>query len=263
MSSSTLGGTVNGIARGHILPPCREGRVSKVLPDRLEVAVRSLSGDVQTLAARGWHPAIEDTDDGPVMVLPKRGDRAWVADDEGRALVVVAWERIGDSDGVAFGQPPVTSLPGSPANGQACNLLVNSSAVMWQLVYNAANSRWYFVGGSFYRGAFDGTGRTISATSLADVPSTTAGITVPFAGRYDVEAFFGAVVPGAADLLFVGATGVTETALDQATALSVPALVTGEATYTASQAIKPQAYRSAANGAVNNVRLGIRPVYLT
>lgn len=91
MASSTLGGTVNGIARGHILPPCWEGRVSKVLADRLEVVVRSLSGDVQTLAARGWHPVL-DREPPHDPILPVRGDRVWVADDEGRALIVVTWE---------------------------------------------------------------------------------------------------------------------------------------------------------------------------
>lgn len=127
MPSSTLGGTVNGIARSHILPPCREGRVSKVLADRLEVAVRSLTGDVQTLAARGWHPVL-DRDPPHGVILPQRNDRAWVADDEGRALVVVAWEPAGDSEPVdvsatlaMVGDVKWTARTTAPAGWLACD----------------------------------------------------------------------------------------------------------------------------------------------
>lgn len=92
---ATLGQQMRGEARGAVGPAVRECRVSKVLPDRLEVAVRSLMGDAKTVSARGHAPrAASDGAGGVGLIEPTRGDRAWVAADEDGAYVVVAWEPV-------------------------------------------------------------------------------------------------------------------------------------------------------------------------
>lgn len=94
--SATLGGTIEGAARGAVSPAVREARVSKVLgPGRLEVAVRSLMGDTKTLPARGHEPHVIEGEGGLELVEPVRNDPVWVAEDEDHALIVVAWESAG------------------------------------------------------------------------------------------------------------------------------------------------------------------------
>lgn len=93
---ANLGQQMRDTARGVVGPAVREGRVSKVLPNRLEVAVRSLMGDAKTVSARGYSPRVADGGGGIVtLVEATHGDRVWVAKDEGGAYVVVAWEPLG------------------------------------------------------------------------------------------------------------------------------------------------------------------------
>lgn len=80
-------------ARGAVGPVVREGRVSRIEDGRLLVNIRSLMGDVRPQPARGWAPRAQPGGDDPLE--PQRGDRVWVAQDEGDALVVVAWEPAG------------------------------------------------------------------------------------------------------------------------------------------------------------------------
>lgn len=87
----TLGGTMRREARGAVGPAVREGRVSRLNGATLLVSVRSLMGDAKPVPARGWEPRVTTT--GTLdRVMPSRGDRVWVAADEGGSLVVVAWE---------------------------------------------------------------------------------------------------------------------------------------------------------------------------
>jgi len=63
------------------------------------------------------------------------------------------------ADGVGFPSGTrhhgiVTSLPGSPTRGDRCTYYITST-VMWELIYNATDRWWYFVGGPplFARGS--------------------------------------------------------------------------------------------------------------
>lgn len=96
--SNTLGGMLAEQARAAMRPAVYEGRVSKVIGDRLEVTVRQLFDDARSLPARGHAPRVTQPPGGGVeLVAPKRGDRVWVAPEgsKRRALVVVAWEPLG------------------------------------------------------------------------------------------------------------------------------------------------------------------------
>jgi hypothetical protein len=96
MASATIGGFMRETARAQLRPACREGRVSKVLASgRLEVAVRSLMGDVLTLPARCYEPRVIQGPDGVELLDAVKGDPVWVSEDEGGQLVVVGWEPLG------------------------------------------------------------------------------------------------------------------------------------------------------------------------
>lgn len=79
--STSLGGTVRDTIRGELGPAIREGRVARVTGSRLLVAVRSLLGDAQPVPVQGRN-----------ALDPQRGDRVWVAEDEGGGLVLVSHE---------------------------------------------------------------------------------------------------------------------------------------------------------------------------
>ena len=106
-TATTLGGAMREEARAATEPAVREGRVSRVFDDRLEVRVRSLMGDAKTLTVRGNQWFAVSTDDGQLLARPQRGDRVWVAEDEGTAGVLVSWTPIGEPDGdpLASGEP--------------------------------------------------------------------------------------------------------------------------------------------------------------
>lgn len=92
--STTLGGAIRNETREAVSPAVREARVSRVSGDRLLVSVRSLTGDAKPVPVQGYAPHVRDTPGGVEVLEPKRGDRAWIAQDEGGALVVVAWEPV-------------------------------------------------------------------------------------------------------------------------------------------------------------------------
>lgn len=89
MDSATLGGTIEGVARGALSPAVREARAVRMQGTVLLVAVRSLTGDTKPLPARGWAPRAVAGGD---PVDPAPGDTVWVAEDEGGQMIVVAWE---------------------------------------------------------------------------------------------------------------------------------------------------------------------------
>lgn len=96
--SATFGGTIRHEAGAAVVPSCREARVSRLEGDRLLVSIRSLMGDARPVPARGWAPRVRESGGELELVEPQRGDRVWVAPDEGGeaggSLVVVAWEPV-------------------------------------------------------------------------------------------------------------------------------------------------------------------------
>jgi hypothetical protein len=88
-----------------------------------------------------------------------------------------------------FAQATVSSLPGSPVDGQECFYVADATAgAVWHLKYRAASGssyKWEFVGGSPLFAEVTTDESTTSATYAA---LTTAGpsITLPLAGDYRV-----------------------------------------------------------------------------
>lgn len=95
----------------------------------------------------------------------------------------------GTSD-FAFGGATVTSLPSSPANGQECYYLADSTnGVVWHLKYRSASGssyKWEYVGGAPLTARSDPNRSTTSTTYVA--PATDPmSITIPLAGDYDIS----------------------------------------------------------------------------
>jgi len=122
-------------------------------------------------------------------------------------------------DGMSSLRPPlVTSLSGSPVDGQEVYYLADATAgVIWHLRYRAASGstyKWELIGGSPVRNGDDATVSTGSTTFVA----LTGGpaITVPLAGDYDIELSAWIQPPAAAAQLAivsfsVGAAAATDT----------------------------------------------------
>jgi hypothetical protein len=89
--------------------------------------------------------------------------------------------------------PLVTSLPGSPVDGQECYYLADATnGVVWHLKYRAASAsthKWEFVGGSPWVGTVPGT-QTTTSTTPVDLATVGPAFTAPIAGDYAVR--FGA-----------------------------------------------------------------------
>lgn len=83
---------MRGMVRGAVAPAVREGRVVRIVDGALLVSIRSLMGDPRPVVTRGYAPRIVPDGDGVALLEAERGDPVWVAQDEGGALVVVAWE---------------------------------------------------------------------------------------------------------------------------------------------------------------------------
>lgn len=85
----------------------------------------------------------------------------------------------------------VTSLPGSPVDGQIVFYEADAAnGVIWQLRYRAAATgsyKWEFVGGSNLEKTVDG-GESVASTAAggADL-ATVLNLTAPFAGEYAVS----------------------------------------------------------------------------
>jgi hypothetical protein len=87
----------------------------------------------------------------------------------------------------------VTSLPGSPVDGQRCLYLADATnGVVWDLRYRSASGstfKWEFVGGGDLT-ATVATQESTSTGAFADLTTVGPSITVPLAGDYLVR--FGA-----------------------------------------------------------------------
>jgi len=85
----------------------------------------------------------------------------------------------------------VTSLPGSPTDGQECILVDSTSAptYQWRLRYNSTTTKWHYLGGTpgFHEIA---TSESTSSTTYAALATAGPLFALPVAGDYDVE--FGA-----------------------------------------------------------------------
>jgi hypothetical protein len=123
--------------------------------------------------------------------LPAVGaECALVIDDDGDAWVPT-WEGASAFPAAPDPHPPrVTSLPGSPVDGQECYFVADpANGILWHLRYNAGSAsayKWEVVGGSPLYAEVPAQESTASASFVA---LTTAGpsIALPLAGDYDVE----------------------------------------------------------------------------
>lgn len=95
-------------------------------------------------------------------------------------------------DGLALVPPVVTSLPGSPVDGQEVYYQADATAgVYWHLRYRAAASgsyKWEFVGGPALTDewlASEGSG--VSANTWGGISANDPIVTAPLAGDYDVQ----------------------------------------------------------------------------
>lgn len=88
-------------------------------------------------------------------------------------------------DGVAAA-PPVTSLPGSPVDGQEVVYVADAAAsILWHLRWRAASSRWEFLGGApLYAMVLPQEGTTLATYAALATPGPI--LTIPRAGTYDV-----------------------------------------------------------------------------
>lgn len=88
----------------------------------------------------------------------------------------------------------VTSLPGSPVDGQVIDLLVDAAnGVVWRFRYRAAATgayKWEFVGGPPRSANWYGNvGQVLSATAYQayTVPGSPTSLTIPLAGDYQIS----------------------------------------------------------------------------
>jgi len=93
----------------------------------------------------------------------------------------------------------VTSLPGSPVNGQDCYYLADATnGIVWHLKYRSASAsayKWEFVGGGVLHSDV-ATSQTTASTTYADLATAGPTVTVPLAGDYDVSIEASANTPG-------------------------------------------------------------------
>lgn len=89
-----------------------------------------------------------------------------------------------------FLEPPVTSLPATPQDGQVITYTADATnGISWLLRYRAASAsayKWEFVGGPplFAEVTAD---ETTASTSYTNLATTGPTVTVPLAGDYDVQ----------------------------------------------------------------------------
>lgn len=84
----------------------------------------------------------------------------------------------------------VSSLPGSPVNGQVCyyqNSTMATADVVWQLRYNSSESKWEFIGGSPLRHEVDTSESTSESAGWAVLATTGPTLAAPLAGSYWVK----------------------------------------------------------------------------
>jgi hypothetical protein len=93
----------------------------------------------------------------------------------------------------------VTTLPGSPFDGQLIDYVADSTAgVVWRFRYRAASPsahKWEFVGGpALYAGDGGSHSGTSGTSGTWQAPNTGNALVVPFAGDYQVEVALGATI---------------------------------------------------------------------
>lgn len=103
----------------------------------------------------------------------------------------------------AIAVPVVTSLPGSPEDGQLINFLADATnGIVWPLRYRAASAsayKWETVGGgaALYSAVDADNAIGAGVTTYSDLANVGPSITLPLAGDYDflmaAEVYIGAV----------------------------------------------------------------------
>jgi hypothetical protein len=137
--------------------------------------------------------------------IPVRGDRALVAIDTDGDPWMVEWTPADQSVGnfpntglvgldsrldvlEAASAPLVTSLPGSPVDGQECYYLADATlGIVWHLRYRSASAssyKWEWVGGSRIYVVSGVANNDFTTTSYV---ATATNLTLPLAGDYEVE----------------------------------------------------------------------------
>jgi hypothetical protein len=94
--------------------------------------------------------------------------------------------------------PTVSSLPGSPANGDEVYYQFNrgdGTNAYWHLRYNSGTTYWDFLGGPGIR-AFVGTAEATASTTYVSLTTAGPSVTTPLQGDYDLS--FGARISATA-----------------------------------------------------------------
>ena len=128
------------------------------------------------------------------------------------------------------GPPRVTSLPGSPVDGQEVFYVANAvTGTLWNLRFNNAGGtyKWEFVGGPPLQAqvvALESTGSTLTYIDL-----TTPGpaIAVPLAGEYLIELSGKATISSSNNALMSFTVGATAPLDDDAVGVNAVAVNTG------------------------------------
>jgi hypothetical protein len=89
---------------------------------------------------------------------------------------------------LALGLAPVTTLPGSPTDGQLAVLTDSTSSptYAWLFTWSATASKWIFIGGSDAY-LMVATSQSLTSASTSDLATDGPSITVPRAGDYMVR----------------------------------------------------------------------------
>lgn len=125
--------------------------------------------------------------------------------------------QIVGADGTSDFMPgTVTSLPGSPYDGQEIFYLADSTnGVVWHLKYRSASAsayKWEFIGGSSLVGRADVVRTLTNQTTYANLPTDPISVSLPaLAGDYDItiEGDIGLTSPGFNNVYLSYAVGAT------------------------------------------------------
>ena len=139
---------------------------------------------------------------------------------EGQMIYETDTDRILVYSGTAWVMPGtstlVTSLPGSPVDGQIIDYVADSTnGVVWRFRYRAASSsayKWEFIGGPpnfSYVGPnhYYGTRQTLTTTIMSDLATVGPSFVTPFAGDWDCTYNFLAETTGTSTNARIWATG--------------------------------------------------------
>lgn len=102
----------------------------------------------------------------------------------------------------------VSSLPGSPADGQEVYYLADgTNGIIWHLRYRAAASgsyKWEFLGGSDLVHMVDASEATGTANTWVNLATNGPLITLPLAGDYDIDVSARALADTATQHCYIG-----------------------------------------------------------